>query len=144
RRSLSASPETPQTSGRRFKVSVCTSRRWLGTALFGLALGCGGTTDDGTPRGAGGSAVTEQAGSAAGGRLPSASGGVASGAGAGAGGNSHTASGSSSVAGSGGTGEDPNKIVLFDGSQQTFDSWYPLNGGMKAANPWTNNGDGTM
>jgi len=90
---------------------------------------------------------------------------------AGAAGNSHTAGGTSGVAGSdvtqagapagsdggaadgggrggvagaGGVGEDPNKVVLFDGSQQSFDSWYPRNSGMKAANPWTNNGDGTM
>jgi hypothetical protein len=34
--------------------------------------------------------------------------------------------------------------VLFDGSAETFDSWYPRNRGMAAANPWTNNGDGTM
>jgi hypothetical protein len=47
-------------------------------------------------------------------------------------------------AGTGGTGEDPNKIVLFDGSPETFSNWYPRFGGMNAANPWINNGDGTM
>jgi hypothetical protein len=77
-----------------------------------------------------------QAGSPAGG-----AGGVTSVGGvAGAGG----AGGAGGAAGTGGASEDPNKVVLFDGSQQTFDGWYPRNGGMNAANPWTNNGDGTM
>ena len=41
-------------------------------------------------------------------------------------------------------GTDVGKVVLFDGSDASFKSWYPRNGGMNAANPWTNNGDGTM
>jgi hypothetical protein len=151
------------------------ARRGLGVALFGLILGCGATTQDGTRRGGAGSPAAGQGASASGGSQTSASGGAASDAGAG--GNSQPAGGSNGVAGSGvtpggspatagggggvanggvasggvggtggvaGAGEDPNKIVLFDGSEQSFNSWYPRNGGMKAPNPWTNNGDGTM
>jgi hypothetical protein len=43
--------------------------------------------------------------------------------------------------GSGGTGED-NRIVLSDGTDETFNSWISVRNG--GANPWTNNGDGTM
>lgn len=149
------------------------AQRGLGAALFSLVLGCGATTQDGPPRGSGGSPAIGQGGSASGGR-PSPGGGAASDAGAG--GRSQPVGGSNSVAGSGvtqggspagggggvasggvagtsgvggtggvaGSGEEPNKVVLFDGSQQTFNGWYPRNGGKNAANPWTNNGDGTM
>jgi hypothetical protein len=41
-------------------------------------------------------------------------------------------------------GTEAGKVILFDGSDATFKSWYPRTGGMNAANPWTNNGDGTM
>jgi hypothetical protein len=34
--------------------------------------------------------------------------------------------------------------VLFDGSPETFDSWYPRSGRLTDPNPWINNGDGTM
>jgi hypothetical protein len=66
-------------------------------------------------------------GSASGGTSPGASG--AGGVGGGAG-------------GTGGAGEDPNKVVLFDGSDTTFKSWKARNSNQD--NPWTNNGDGTM
>jgi hypothetical protein len=42
-------------------------------------------------------------------------------------------------------GTDAGKVALFDGTEATFKSWYPRNGGMSAANPWTfNAADGTM
>jgi hypothetical protein len=37
--------------------------------------------------------------------------------------------GTGGVAGTGGSGQDPNKIVLFDGSPETFNNWYPRNAG---------------
>ncbi len=44
--------------------------------------------------------------------------------------------------GEGGAGEDPNKIVLFDGTPESFNNWISVRNGQ--ANPWKNNGDGTM
>jgi hypothetical protein len=68
----------------------------------------------------------------------------ASAGGAGEGADGGDVAGSTDVAGSGGAGEDHDKIVLFDGSPETFSNWHPRNGGMQAENPWINNGDGTM
>jgi hypothetical protein len=93
--------------------------------------GAGGNSQPGGSNGVAGAGVT-QGGSPAGG-----GGGVAGGGVAGTG----SVGGTAGIAG---TGEDPNKIVLFDGSQETFNGWYPRNGGKMAPNPWTNNGDGTM
>jgi hypothetical protein len=46
--------------------------------------------------------------------------------------------------GAGGTGGgEPNKVVLFDGTPETFKSWASVRDGSKD-NPWTNNGDGSM
>jgi hypothetical protein len=59
-------------------------------------------------------------------RLAGGTGGVAGiGGVAGAGG----IAGTGGVAGTGGSGQDPNKIVLFDGSPETFNNWYPRNAG---------------
>lgn len=44
--------------------------------------------------------------------------------------------------GTGGAGDDPNKVVLFDGSPASFKNWTSRNNGQD--NPWTNNGDGSM
>jgi hypothetical protein len=38
--------------------------------------------------------------------------------------------------------EDPNKKVLLDNTKATFDGWKSVRNG--GANPWENNGDGTM
>jgi hypothetical protein len=46
--------------------------------------------------------------------------------------------------GTGGTGTIAGKVILYDGSDATFKSWYPRNGGMGSPNPWTNNADKTM
>jgi len=64
-------------------------------------------------------------------------------------GGTSSAGGTGGVAGGtggagGGGGSDAGKVMLFDGSPATFSSWYPRNGQMTDANPWTNNGDGTM
>lgn len=60
---------------------------------------------------------------------------------AGAGGSAGTG-GTAGTAGAGGSGDDPNKIVLFDGSDASFKSWASRNNGQD--NPWMNNGDGSM
>jgi len=52
-------------------------------------------------------------------------------------------SGGSGAAGSPGTGGADNKIVLFDGSATSFSGWASVRN-PTAANPWRNNGDGTM
>jgi hypothetical protein len=65
-------------------------------------------------------------------------GGVASG-GTGTGGAGGMAGG---AGGTGGVIEDPNKVVLFDGSETTFKAWKARNNNQD--NPWMNNGDGTM
>jgi hypothetical protein len=77
------------------------------------------------------------------------SGGTGGGAAGGTGGGAAGGTGGAAGGTGGGTnnsfcGTEAGKVVLFDGSDATFKSWYPRNGGMNAANPWTNNGDGTM
>jgi hypothetical protein len=90
----------------------------------------------------GGSTGGGQAGSQAAGGMGGASGGSggAGGGTSGAGGGSGGVSGGSG----GGGGSDAGKVVLFDGSPASFSGWYPRNGQKTDANPWTNNGDGTM
>jgi hypothetical protein len=44
--------------------------------------------------------------------------------------------------GSAGAGEIEKKIILFDGSEEGFSSWTSIRN--SSANPWRNNGDGTM
>lgn len=44
---------------------------------------------------------------------------------------------------SGAAGEGAEKVVLFDGSRQSFDGWISERD-KSSANPWKNNGDGTM
>ena len=65
--------------------------------------------------------------------------GGAGGTGGGAGG---TGGGAGGTGGS--AGGDAGKVVLFDGSPESFKGWYPRNGQATDPNPWTNNGDGTM
>jgi hypothetical protein len=60
------------------------------------------------------------------------------------GGTSDSAGTGGTVGGAGGAGDDPNKIVLFDGSRESFNNWHSRNGGTKSSNPWTYNEDGTM
>lgn len=45
--------------------------------------------------------------------------------------------------GGGGSGE-AGKVVLYDGTADSFKAWYPRNGKASDPNPWTNNADGTM
>jgi hypothetical protein len=66
-----------------------------------------------------------------------------SGAGGSAGaGGSGGAGGSAGAGGSGGAGPDPNTVVLYDGSAESFGNFIKRNGG--GANPWKNNPDKTM
>lgn len=63
------------------------------------------------------------------------------GAGGGTGGG-ESAGGGSAGSGSGGAVEEPAKITLFDGSKESFDGWISIRN--RGANPWKDNGDGTM
>lgn len=96
--------------------------------------------------GSGGSAAPITAGSPAtggsgGGQAGSqASGGTGGGVSGGAGGTGGT--GGAGTGGTGGTPDDPNKVVLYDGSAETFNSWKSVRNG--GTNPWKNNADGTM
>jgi hypothetical protein len=100
----------------------------------------GSTGQAGSPAmgGSGETGGTGGAGGSGGGMAGTGMGG-AGGTGGGAGGSGGTGGGSNSFCGT-----EAGKVVLFDGSDATFKSWYPRNGGMNAPNPWTNNGDGTM
>lgn len=73
-----------------------------------------------------------------------AAGGMGGGTTGGSGGSTTGGSGGGSGGSGGSAGSDAGKVVLFDGTPATFNSWYPRNGGMNNPNPWTNNGDGTM
>ena len=111
----------------------------------------GSTTTGGSDSGQAGSQAS--AGSGTGGMVGGSTAGGTGGASGGTGG-APPAGGTGGAGGAaGGTGggtntsfcgTDVGKVVLFDGSDATFKSWYPRNGGMNAANPWTNNGDGSM
>jgi hypothetical protein len=102
----------------------------------------GGMGTGGVVGGTGGGGAGTIAGSAAGGISGGGSGGSAPVAGTGGTGGSGGSGGSSGSGGSGGMPEDPNKKVLFDGSPATFNAWKSVRNG--GANPWQNNGDGTM
>jgi hypothetical protein len=82
-------------------------------------------------------------GAASGGTGGSASGGTGGSAAGGSGG-SGGGSGGTGGGATGFCGSEAGKVVLFDGSDATFKSWYPRNGVMNAANPWTKNADGSM
>jgi hypothetical protein len=43
---------------------------------------------------------------------------------------------------SGGAGGEPSKVILFDGSPESFNDWTSIR--IRGVNPWKNNGDGTM
>jgi hypothetical protein len=107
--------------------------------------GTGGPTGGtGVVGGSGGAGPT--AGTTTGGMVNGGSGGAApiggSGGGAGPLGGSGGSSGSGGGGGTGGGGEDPNKVVLLDNTPATFAGWKSVRTG--GANPWKNNGDGTM
>jgi hypothetical protein len=107
------------------------------------ASSSGGTGSGGTPAlpSAGSQALSGTGGGAQAGSPASA--GSAGGENGGAGGTGGAAgSTSGGTGGTAGAGEDPNKIVLFDGSDATFKSWSSRNNNQD--NPWMNNGDGTM
>jgi hypothetical protein len=109
-----------------------------------------GSSTGGSGGGAGpvptaGSPATGGTGSGqAGAQATAGSGGVTTGGSTsgGSGGSGGGAGGTGGAGGSGGTGEDPNKIVLFDGSDATFKSWRSVRNNMD--NPWKNNADKTM
>lgn len=94
----------------------------------------GSTATAGTDSGQAGS---QASGGTGGGMAAGGSGGVPAG---GSGGS--TAGGSSGGSGGSGGSSEEGKIVLFDGSAETFKSWKSRNNNQD--NPWTNNGDGTM
>lgn len=126
----------------------CSLRTEIGVVELGGAAGGGEAGDVGGKTAAGGSAT---GGSAVGGAKPismSAGGSALVDSGNMQGGTQSTG-GPGGTAGTGGTGggggnagEEGNKVVLFDGSPQTFDSWRSVRNG--GNNPWTFNDDGTM
>ncbi len=118
-----------------------------GSGSGGTGSGTAGISNGGTPAMAGtdsgqaGSQTTAGAGGTGGGA--GGTGGGAGGSSGGAGGTGGGAGGTGGGAGGAG-GSDAGKVILFDGTPASFSSWYPRNGTMANANPWTNNGDGTM
>jgi hypothetical protein len=116
-----------------------------GTASGGGLGVVGGSSGAGTGAGGtGGTAGTSDTGgtSGVGGAGASGAGGT-SGAGAGGtGGASTSGAGGTSGAGTSGAGGVANMVVLFDGSNETFDGWTSVE--RAGVNPWRNNGDGTM
>jgi hypothetical protein len=85
------------------------------------------------------------------GGLPSASGGSSEGGSTAAEGGSTAAEGGTggvggtagTGGGTGGVGEEPEKVVLFDGSSESFGQWVSVRDG-RTLNPWKLNDDGTM
>ncbi|HEX2874329.1 MAG TPA: DUF1080 domain-containing protein [Polyangiaceae bacterium] len=119
-------------------------------ASAGSSSDHGGSETDG-PAQAGGSAGTLGGDASLGGNTTSEAGsaslggggmGGATGATAGAAGATAGATGATAGGGTGGALAEPAKIVLFDGSKESFDSWIALRN--RGANPWKDNGDGTM
>jgi hypothetical protein len=109
-----------------------------------------GSTAGGSPSGGTGAVVptagtTAMGGSASGGQAGSAAMGGSGGTGV-VGGTGGTGGGTGGTGGgTGGTGgleNDPNKVVLFDGTEATFKSWKSVRNG--ADNPWKLNADKTM
>ncbi len=118
-----------------------------GTGSSAAGSGSGGT---GGPITTGGTSATAGAGNGQAGSQTSAGsggagggGGMGSGGGGGAGGMGGAAGGTGGGA-TGFCGSEAGKVILFDGTDATFKSWYPRNGGVNSPNPWTNNGDGSM
>jgi hypothetical protein len=110
---------------------------------MGGTPGAGGSGTGGAGVTTGGGGAGPTAGSApVGGSTSGGSGGSVAVGGSGGSGDSGGSAGSGGGGGSGGTGEDPNKVVLFDGSDASFNAWRSRNGG--GANPWTKNADGSM
>lgn len=102
----------------------------------------------------GGAGGTEPAGpgvTGGSGGLPSASGGLPSASGGSSMGGSTAAEGGTggvvgtagAGGGTGGVGEEPEKVVLFDGSSESFGQWVSVRDG-RSVNPWKLNDDGTM
>jgi hypothetical protein len=106
-----------------------------GSATNGGAAANGGAANDGGFAAQGGATGLAGTTGVDGGGHNAGSGGTTGGAG---GGDQATAGG-----GAGGASQDPKKVVLFDGSVKSFDTWAPRSN-PHGYNPWTNNGDGTM
>jgi hypothetical protein len=106
-----------------------------GSGALGGTAGAGGAT-----AGAGG--ATAGAGGAtagAGGATAGAGGATAGAGGATAGAGGATAGAGGATAGAGGAA---SRIILFDGSHESFNDWVTVRN--LGPNPWRNNGDGTM
>jgi hypothetical protein len=99
--------------------------------------GTGGTGGTGAATTAGSPGTSGNGGSQAGAQTTGGTGGNPSGGGGGA-----SAGTGGAAGGTGGVGEDPNKVILYDGSAETFNSWKSVRNG--GANPWKNNPDKTM
>jgi hypothetical protein len=115
-----------------------------GTGSPGPTAGTPATTTGGSDSGQAGSQASAGSGGmvvAMGGTGGDASGGTGGGT---AGGTGGAAGGTGGGANTTFCGTDVGKVVLFDGTDATFKNWYPRNGGMNAANPWTKNADGSM
>jgi hypothetical protein len=119
-----------------------------GTSSTAAGSGSGGSGTGGTgaPTTAGSSPGTSGTGNGQAGSQSSAgTGGTGTGGtgtgGTGTGGTGGGAGGTGGGGGSGG-GEDANKVMLYDGSAETFNSWKSVRNG--GANPWKNNPDKTM
>lgn len=109
------------------------------TAGSGSTVGGSSSGGTGTPVPTAGSPA--MGGSASGGQAGSQAVAGSGGTG-GTGGTGGGTGGTGGTGGNGGAGEDPNKVVLFDGSPDSFKGWTSRNNGQD--NPWTNNGDGSM
>lgn len=97
----------------------------------------GSSTTGGNDNGQAGSQSVAGSVSTSGGSGSNSSGGTGTGGAAGGTG------GGTGGGGAGGSGEDPNKVVLFDGSEATFKSWKSVRTA-GVDNPWKLNPDKTM
>jgi hypothetical protein len=120
-----------------------------GSSRTGPDLPAAGSPSDNG--GAGGSEPAGPAGPAGSGGLPSSGGGPAVGGSTASEGGTGVVAGTAGAAGgtagaaggSGGAAQEPNKIVLFDGSSDSFQrEWASVRNGN--VNPWKYNADGTM
>lgn len=159
------SPSDCYTQGSRMRIPRSPDSILITAGIAALVLGCSSTPDQqiitlptagagnvqpGGGTGTGGTGVTTGgggagsiAGSSTGGSVNNGgSGGSTPMAGSGGSAGSEASSGSGGGGGSGGAGEDPNKKMLLDNTPATFAGWKSVRNG--GANPWKNNGDGTM
>lgn len=135
------------------------SRLLTGLLIVSQVFACGGSSRGGVADGpvagsasdhggAGGADKTGGAGVVAGGGLPGSAGSPPASGSAGSSGGSAVLGGTGgmgSTAGAGGAGGadgEPSKIILFDGSEESFRGWISPRG--LGFNPWKLNDDGTM